>query len=161
MLKTRKTLTDTSEYKRAYAAAIPDTGPYIEAARYELLQERHPGKTFFTQADQSPVDAQPGAIVRRAEHLSRSAQAFEAVEAPRLAAEAAEADRLAKTCPVCGEVRARVSSHWVTPPEGEPRSMNSCGPCAAVAQQELLAPFLTDARLQRVRAHLQNLTGAR
>ncbi|MCJ1707422.1 hypothetical protein [Microbacterium sp. VKM Ac-2923] len=139
--------------RAAYGAASPDAHRYLEQAVSALVQERNPVTTFYTETMSRSVREKhlPEAL-RRAEHLSRLAQAWEAVEAPKLAA-ARDAEYAARfTCSICGEVSPDCQDRYLD--RGNWAARFACRACEDVARAIWTERERTKHREKAVRAAL-------
>jgi len=129
----------------AYAAVTPDVYKYLDQAAQEILWEQTPDNRMATHDMHADVmKKQLPEVMRRAEHLSRYAQAWELVEAPKLAAKA-EAEYKAKhTCEVCGLVSTDTQSRAL--PYGAWGTRYACGDCVEIAAAIWLDAKRTKAR---------------
>ncbi|WP_156378777.1 hypothetical protein [Microbacterium sp. Root61] len=147
-----------ADQRAAYDAATPEPFKYLDAAAWELVQEQDPARTIFNGEAQAKLmeDRLPD-VLARAEHLSRSAQSWEAVVAPKLAVEA-ELRRIAEeTCPVCREVNPPITRHFGEHlPNGERDGSGwlACRSCAETARALWSEAQRTRARVKAVSAAL-------
>lgn len=137
----------------AYSAVTSDPHKYLDQAAQQLAWEQTPANRMMTHDTVAGVmKKQLPEVMRRAEHLSRIAQAWELVEAPRLAAEAAALDRAANTCSVCNEHAGDTLNRSL--PYGSWGTRHACGVCAEVAAAVWLESKRTKTRETAVKRAL-------
>lgn len=126
-----------TDYETAYRAAVPNPSLYVEAAISALVSEANPDEWIHTQTMRNDIaTGRMPEVMARAEHLSRQAQAIEAVEGPKQILEV-ERRRIARdTCPVCreeqGDIAARVP-HSLQRHHNGAAVLVSCLACYVVA----------------------------